>query len=76
MPARRRVGFGWINRRDQRGLSPRPFAEDMKALAASRLTSATIRSTGGRADRTWIAAGMTTDPRGEFMTGVLGFEGR
>lgn len=74
MPVRRRVVFGRINRRDQTGLDPRPFAQDMMVLAESRKTIAVTRSTGGRPDRTWIAADMTTDPRGEFMTGVLGFE--
>jgi hypothetical protein len=51
----------------------RPFTDDMRALADSHLTRYTETSTGGRLDRTWIAADMSVDASGDFMTGVLGF---
>lgn len=71
----RRVVFGRINRRspDQGVLQPREFAVDMVALADSHETVHTVRSTGGRLGRRWVAADMTVTPGGEFMTGVLGF---
>lgn len=65
----RRVSFARINRRAPTAtLEPRPFRDDMVALAESRATHALI------GDRDWIAAQMTLDPSGDFMTGVLGFE--
>ena len=71
----RRVVFGRINRRtpDQGVLQPREFNVDMVALADSHKTVHTVRSTGGRPGRRWVAADMTVTPDGEFMTGVLGF---
>ena len=71
----RRVVFARINRRQPRQdvLSMRAFAEDMRDLAASRLTRHQIKSTAERPGRTWSAADMTLDPSGDFMTGVLGY---
>jgi hypothetical protein len=48
-------------------LQPRPFSEDLHRLADSALTVATIR------DTTYIAADLTFDASGMFMTGLLGF---
>lgn len=65
-----RVAFGRINRRlpeSHQTLEMRPFKEDMLALAESRETRAVVR------DREWIAADMSLDASGTFMTGVLGF---
>ena len=45
----------------------RPFREEMQILAESRQTEAEIRA------RLWIAADMTLDASGDFLTGVLGF---
>lgn len=71
----RRVVFGRINRRtpDQGVLQPREFVKDMIALADSHKTVHTIRSTGGKPGKRWVAADMTVTPGEEFMTGVLGF---
>ena len=71
----RRVVFGRINRRapDQGVLQPRDFSVDMVALADSHKTVHTVRSTGGKPGRRWVAADMAVTPDGEFMTGVLGF---
>lgn len=75
MARTRRVVFGRINRRDpnQETLEMRAFADDMAALAESHLTTYTVKSTGGRPGRRWVAADMTTTPGGEFLTGVLGY---
>ncbi|MBU8825820.1 hypothetical protein [Mycolicibacterium goodii] len=71
----RRVVFGRINRRqpDQGVLEMREFSVDMIALAESHKTIHTIRSTGGRPGRTWVAADMSVTPDNNFMTGVLGY---
>src|SRR5690348_8075781 len=72
MPQQRRVLFGRINRRrpDEPTFDVRPFDEDMRALADSHLTTATV------GDAVWTAADMTVDSHGNFMTGVLGFSER
>lgn len=51
----------------------RDFSKDMIVLAESRETVHTIRSTGGRPGRRWVAADMTVTPDNNFMTGVLGY---
>ena len=67
--------FGRINRRtpNQGVLQPREFAVDMIALADSHETVHTVRSTGGRPGKRWVAADMTVTLDGEFMTGLLGY---
>lgn len=71
----RRVVFGRINRRqpEQGVLQMREFSADMIALAESHKTVHTVRSTGGRPGRRWVAADMELTPGGEFLTGVLGY---
>lgn len=71
----RRVVFGRVNRRqpDQGVLQMREFSLDMAALAESHKTVHTIRSTGGKLGRTWVAADMSVTPDNNFMTGVLGY---
>jgi hypothetical protein len=66
---RRRIAFGRVNRRlpDQLAFDRRPFADDMRILAESRETRAEAD------DREWVAADLTLDSSGDFMTGVLGF---
>jgi hypothetical protein len=68
-PTMRPVAFGRLNRRlpDQQSFARRPFAEDMRALAESRQTRAEID------EREWVAADLTLDISGDFMTGVLGY---
>jgi hypothetical protein len=70
----RTVVFGRINRRrdEQTKLGERTFAEDLRALAESRLTRATIKLSNGQ-DREWIAADLTIDPHNAYLTGVLGY---
>lgn len=51
----------------------REFAADMQALADSRKTVHTVRSTGGRPGRRWVAADMASTADGDFLTGLLGF---
>jgi len=74
-PRTRKVVFGRINRRrsDQETLAMRTFAEDMRELAASRLTRFRELGSDGRLRRTWFAADMTVDTSGDFMTGTLGY---
>ncbi len=67
--------FGRINRRVRAGqtaLGERTFAEDLAALAESRLTRATTQLSRTES-REWIAADLTIDPHGRFLTGVLGY---
>jgi hypothetical protein len=68
-PTMRQVAFGRLNRRvpDQQSFARRPFAEDMQALAESRQTRAELD------EREWLAADLTLDVSGDFMTGVLGY---
>src|SRR6266508_3556064 len=68
-PTMRQVAFGRLNRRvpDQQSFARRPFAEDMRALAESRQTRAEID------EREWLAADLTVDVSGDFMTGILGY---
>ncbi|CDO31522.1 hypothetical protein BN979_04335 [Mycolicibacterium vulneris] len=74
----RRVVFGRINRRNpnQETFEERSFAEDMKVLADSHLTTFTQESTANRPGRRWIAGDMTVTAEGDFLTGVLGFSER
>ena len=76
-PRRQKVVFARINRRqpDQGTLVMRSFREDMAELAASRQTRyKEVRRDS--TDRTWIAADMTIQPDGDFMTGTLGYTTR
>lgn len=67
--ARKRVAYARINRRSEttEAFQVRPFSEDMEALAESRETRAEFRGA------TWIAADLSLDASGDFMSGVLGF---
>lgn len=61
--------FCRINRRTlDRSLDPRPFAEDLTALADSGETHAKIRAV------VYVAADLKVTPDGDFMTGLIGFE--
>lgn len=72
MARHRRVVFGRINRRNPT-LAMRPFAEDMRTLADSRKTTATIEGTAERPEQAWYAADMHVVMGEDFMIGVLGF---
>lgn len=62
------VEFCRINRRTgDQSLQPRPFRDDLQALAASGETVADLRG------KHFIAADLRIDPSGTFMTGLLGF---
>jgi hypothetical protein len=70
VPQPKRVAFGRINRRlpeEHLSLDMRPFREDVVALAESGELRAVVEG------REWIAADMSLDPSGDFMTGVLGY---
>jgi hypothetical protein len=69
------VVFGRINRRrtTQDTLAMRTFADDMRELAESRLTRFEETGTTNKPSRTWVAADMTLDASGDFMTGTLGY---
>lgn len=54
-------------------LDLRPFAEDMRVLAASHRTRYREERTTIRAARTWFGADMALTPDGAFLTGTLGF---
>lgn len=71
----RRVVFGRINRRNpgQETLQMRDFAQDMAALANSRMTEHLERGTADRPSRRWVAADMNLTPDETFLTGVIGF---
>lgn len=70
MPARVRVAFARINRRnpDQQPLAPRTFREDMEVLG----NSGRLRSQRG--NRTFIAGDLAIVDDGTYMIGVLGHE--
>ncbi len=70
----RTVTFGRINRRADRqtALGANPFSDDLKTLADSRMTRAVVKVRGGE-DREWIAADLSVDPYGGYLTGVLGY---
>lgn len=51
----------------------REFADDMRTLADSHKTVHTVKSTGGRPGRRWVAADMASTADGDFLTGLLGF---
>lgn len=51
----------------------RDFAQDMAALAESRMTVHIERNTGDRPAKRWVAADMNLTPDGVFLTGLLGF---
>ncbi|MER7586913.1 hypothetical protein ABTW72_05175 [Micromonospora sp. NPDC127501] len=72
MTKQRRVVFARINRRNST-LDMRPFAEDMRALADSRLMTFLAPATPERPARTWYAADMRLAMGDDFMTGVLGY---
>lgn len=66
----RTVIFAKVNRRapSTTTFGYRPFREDMITLAAAHNTEARL------GDKLWIAADLTLDATGSFMTGVLGYE--
>ncbi|MFD4932364.1 hypothetical protein ACFWMS_26440 [Peribacillus butanolivorans] len=71
----RTVLFGRINRRQMSGqaaLGERTFADDMGALAESCLTRA-VTNDRKYGSREWIAADLSVDPHGTFLTGILGY---
>ncbi|MEV5210219.1 hypothetical protein AB0K35_22365 [Micromonospora sp. NPDC053740] len=72
MTKQRRVVFARINRRNNT-LGIRPFADDMRALADSRLTTFVVPATPERPARAWYAADMRLAMGDDFMTGVLGY---
>lgn len=72
--ATRKIAFARINRRKgQTPLEMKPFAEDMRLLAASHRTEARGPAAGPSVTRTWFAADMVVVPDGDFMTGTVGF---
>lgn len=77
-PKKRKVVFARINRRHagQDTLAMRSFAEDMRELAQSRLTQFTEPGDVLTPGKTWIAADMSIDATGDFLTGTLGFSER
>jgi hypothetical protein len=65
---RKRVAFARINRRTtNEAFQMRPFREDMRVLVESHETRAEWRG------NEWVAADLSLDPSGDFMTGILGF---
>ncbi|BDD82216.1 hypothetical protein TPB0596_19790 [Tsukamurella pulmonis] len=73
--SKRKVVFGRINRRNpkQETFEARAFADDMQALADSRLTTFVQPSAPGRPTRTWIAGDMTLTADSTFLTGICGY---
>jgi hypothetical protein len=66
----KRVAFGRINRRlpdTHQTLDMRPLREDLVQLVESRELRAEVKG------REWIAADMSLDASGDFMTGVIGY---
>lgn len=72
MTRQRRVVFARINRRNNT-LDMRPFAEDMRALAASKMTTFTEPATPEKPARAWYAADMRLASGDDFMIGILGY---
>lgn len=71
---RQKVVFARINRRqpEQGAFEMRGFRDDISELAASHRTRSRERRPDST-ERTWIAADMTIQPDGSFMTGTLGY---
>lgn len=64
---KRKVAFARVNRRADEGFERRRFADDMRQLAEAHNTRKEV------AGKEWIAADMTVDVSGDFLTGMLGF---
>jgi hypothetical protein len=70
----KRVAFARINRRhhqDVMTFGDRPFQEEMARLAESHEVRATVSSAPEQQE--WIAADMSIDPSGTFVSGLIGF---